>query len=364
LRGNGLVAGAGAGRRARDPAGRRPPPLSPGPHQPPRRIAEQLRRPRSSACAASTPPRRSRRCVPLVSREGSVTGSRNSIIVADFADNIARIRQIVASIDRDNASTRVLALQNAGAREIAEALTALTAQGSEAGRGAVSIVPIDSSNSIALRGDAATVARMVEIARDLDRRAATGTELRVIFLEHADAEQLLPVLQQLLGQAVTAPASTGPSSSRTQAPTGRRGASGGNAGTSTTANPAPPPAAVSGGGTGASVFGNKATVVTRFEGANAIVIAAPKDVQRQLGEVIRQLDQRRPQVLSKRSSSRFRTRRPSSFGVQLLLAGTRGSNIPSRSPTIRTPRRTSPPSRARSPRRSCAPTPQPSTARW
>jgi general secretion pathway protein D len=48
---------------------------------------------------------------PLVSREGSVTASRNSIIVADFADNVARIRQIVASIDRDNASTRVLALR-------------------------------------------------------------------------------------------------------------------------------------------------------------------------------------------------------------------------------------------------------------
>src|SRR5688500_14102891 len=41
---------------------------------------------------------------PLVSKEGSVTGSRNSVIVADYADNVARIRQIIASIDRNNAT--------------------------------------------------------------------------------------------------------------------------------------------------------------------------------------------------------------------------------------------------------------------
>jgi general secretion pathway protein D len=70
---------------------------------------------------------------PLVSREGTVTGSRNSIIVADFADNIARIRQIISSIDRDTAATQLVVLQNAGAREIAEALTALTAGGGQGG---------------------------------------------------------------------------------------------------------------------------------------------------------------------------------------------------------------------------------------
>ena len=172
---------------------------------------------------------------PLVSREGSVTAGRNSIIVADFADNIARVRQIVASIDRDTSATRLVALENAGPREIAEALRALVGQ--EGARAGVSIVPIDSANSIALRGDAATVARLVEMARDLDRRAASGTELRVVFLEHADAQQLLPVLQQLLGQAVS-PASNG--ASRLPVSTGRRTTLGGT-GNGTTMSEAPPP---------------------------------------------------------------------------------------------------------------------------
>jgi general secretion pathway protein D len=264
---------------------------------------------------------------PLVSKEGSVSGSRNSIIVADFADNIVRVRQIVASIDRDTAATQLLPLQNAGAREIAEALTTLTAQGGQGGRGAVSVVPIDSSNSIAFRGDAATVARMVALARDLDRRAASGTELRVIFLDHADAEQLLPVLQQLLGQAAALPASTGRQGSRTPVTTGRRTTIGGGATTASTPEAAPPPAAAGASG-GAGVFGNRAAIVTRFEGANAIVIAAPADVQRQLGEVIRQLDQRRPQVLVEAIIVEISDTAARQLGVQLLLAGTKGSNIP------------------------------------
>ena len=266
---------------------------------------------------------------PLVSREGSVTGSRNSIVVADFADNVSRIRQIIANIDQAPASaTRTLALQNAGAREIAEALTGLAGEG-------ISVVPIDSANSIALRGDAAAVSRLIEVARDLDRRAASGTEIRVIFLEHADAAQLLPVLQQLLGQPVT-PSTSGRTTSRPQSrlsSTSRNG-NAGTGGTSDNTN-APAPAAVapptSGGGGGASsggVFGNKAAVVTRFEGANAIVIAGSADVQRQLGEVIRQLDRRRQQVLVEAIIVEIGDTAARQLGVQLLLAGTGGSNIP------------------------------------
>ena len=237
----------------------------------------------------------------------------------------------MGSIDRDTAATRVLALQNAGPREIAEALTALVAQ--EGARGPqVSIVPIDSARSIALRGDAATVARLVEIARDLDRRAASGTELRVIFLEHADAEQLLPVIQQLLGQAPTPVGPRSRGSSRQPATTGRRTILGGGntTGGTTTNDVAPGPAAPisAAASTGASVFGDKPAIVTRFEGANAIVIAAPADVQRQIGEVIRQLDVRRPQVLVEAIIVEISDTAARQLGVQLLLAGTGGSAIP------------------------------------
>jgi general secretion pathway protein D len=263
---------------------------------------------------------------PLVSREGSITASRNSIVVADFADNVARIRQVLAGIDRDTSSSRIVALRNAGAREIATSLTALM-EGT-GGRPAT-IVPVDSSNSIAIRGDAATVARLSAMAEELDQRAATGTEIRVIFLQHADAAQLLPVLQQLLGQPVTQPPATPGLSSRndeTRSSTTRSG--GGRATTSTTTTTAPAPSGESAPATGLSIFGPRGAVVTRFQGANALVIAASTDVQRQLGEVIRQLDTRREQVLVEAIIVEISDNAAKKLGVQLLLAGLGGSNIP------------------------------------
>ncbi|MBU0869492.1 MAG: type II secretion system protein GspD, partial [Alphaproteobacteria bacterium] len=146
---------------------------------------------------------------PLVSKDGSVTANRagNSVVVADYADNIARIRQVIARVDRDISSTQMVMLKNAGAREIATSLQALVESGGgeNAAPSAATVVPIDSSNAIAIRGDANTVARLAAMARQLDQQAASGTEIRVYWLEHADAEKLLPVLQQLVGQSTSQP---------------------------------------------------------------------------------------------------------------------------------------------------------------
>lgn len=265
---------------------------------------------------------------PLVSREGSITGSQRSVVVADFADNVARIRRLLASIDRDTSASRIVSLRNAGAREIASALNSLIEAGEGGGR-PVTIVPVDSSNSLALRGDATAVARLAALAAELDARAASGTEIRVVFLEHADAAQLLPVLQQLLGQPVTAPpAAAGLSGAGASGASGTTMSSrqvGGRSQqlpttTSTAASAAAP--------AGAGIFGSRGAVVTRFEGANALVIAAPTDIQRQLGEVIRQLDTRREQVLVEAIIVEISDNAAKQLGVQLLLSGLEGSNIP------------------------------------
>ena len=274
---------------------------------------------------------------PLVSAQGSVTANRggNSIVIVDFADNIRRVREVLRRIDTDNASTRVIALKNAGAREIATALTALAGQGGAgAGQGAaassqgVSVVAITSSNSVALRGDPSSVARLAAVAEDLDRRAKNGTEIKVIFLENADAEQLLPVLQQLVGQTPTQPAPTQALSKS------NFGGTGNDTQTNTMAQATPQPVATSSSSatTGQPAVtaegGRTASVVTRFAGANAIVIAAPAEVQRQLAEVVRQLDTRREQVLVEAIVAEVSDATASKLGVQFLLAGLPGSGVP------------------------------------
>jgi general secretion pathway protein D len=248
---------------------------------------------------------------PLVSREGSVTANRgaNSLVVADYADNIRRIRALIPRIDSDGASTELIALKNANARELATSLQQLVTGSSGAGenaRGGVAIVAIDSSNSIALRGDRGTVARFAAITRDLDKRAASGAEVRVIWLQHADAAKLLPVLQQLVGQ----PALSG----------GSEGASG-STGAQSAATPA---AAVSSPASG----GRNAPVIARYEGANAIIISAPTEMQRTLGDVVRQLDTRREQVLVEAIIVEISDTAARKLGVQFLLGGKPGSNIP------------------------------------
>ncbi len=256
---------------------------------------------------------------PLVSAQGSLTANRNanSLVVADFADNIRRIRTLVAQIDKDNSRSQIVTLRNAGAREIATALQALAGTGAEGVGPPVTIVAIDSSNAIALRGDATQVARFVQMAGELDQRAAAGTELRVYWLEHANAETLLPTLQSLVG---------GGNAGATPTPAGGPARSGdnegGNSGNGSPAPTAPTTVSVPGANGTTGIGARGPVTVTRYEGANAIIVAASPEVQRMLGELIRQLDTRREQVLVEAIIVEVGDAAAKQLGVQFLFGDT------------------------------------------
>ncbi len=256
---------------------------------------------------------------PLVSRDGSISANRagRSIVVADYADNIARIRQVLGRIDTDSAATDVIALKNAGAREIATSLQTLMTSGGEGQAPSATVVAIDSSNSIVIRGDATSVSRLASMARELDMRAGVGTEIRVYWLEHGDADKMLPVLQQLLGQGA---AGAGSVSAGTPAVAAGGGA---GPGIANGASAAPAASAVSASvGEGSGISKRGPAIVTRYEGANALVVAASNDVQRMLGEVIRQLDTRRDQVLVEAIIVEIGDAAAKRLGVQFLIGST------------------------------------------
>lgn len=247
---------------------------------------------------------------PLVGRQGVILPSRrgNLLVVADYADNLRRIRTLLSQIDQDSSVTETVTLRSSSAREMGEVINELLKAPGEAPgarNGVVSVVVVASSNSLILRGDAATVRPLLATIADLDRRAESSSDIRVIQLQHANADQLLPVLQQLVGQAVSAPA------------TAAAGASGG----------ASPAAAASAGGTVAGGGAARANIA-RYAGANAIVIAADPETQRTLAEVIRQLDTRRQQVLVEAIVVEVSDDTAKRLGVQFALAGTNGSSIP------------------------------------
>lgn len=249
---------------------------------------------------------------PLISREGSLTANRsaNSLVVADYADNIRRIRDLIRQIDRDSAATQIVTLDNAGAREIATALQGLAGQGGgEGGRSPVSVVAIDSSNAIALRGDPTSVARFAAMAKQLDARAQSGAEIRVYRLEHANAATLLETVQSLIGgqsggsQANDVPPIAAPSN-----------------GAAPAAVSAPMVATSSGSGVN-GIGGRGPVVVTRYEGTNALIVAANPEVQRTLGELIRQLDTRPEQVLVEAIVVEIGNEAARKLGVQFLVGG-------------------------------------------
>jgi general secretion pathway protein D len=272
---------------------------------------------------------------PILSRQGAAAANKagNSVIVTDFADNIGRARAVLREIDRDRSASEVVSLENAGAREMAQSLAALMGPG-ESGRAAVGVVPVDAANAIAIRGEPGQVARIAAMARDLDRRAATGSEVRVIFLQQADAAAVLPVLQQLMGQQPAASAAGAAGSGLAGTPFGGGGNSG-NGGNGTdrgaaadSSAAAAPLSALTASSVGvAGGDPRKQAIIARYEGANAIIISAPADIQRRLGEVIRQLDTRRAQVQVEAIIVEISDNAARQLGVQFLLAGT-GGTIP------------------------------------
>lgn len=245
---------------------------------------------------------------PLVGAQGQVLANPNSntIVVADFADNLRRVRELIRRIDVDTSEIVVVTLDNSNAREIAGVLDEVLAPpGGQPGTGLVSVTAVDSSNSIILRGEPAGVARVQGLIADLDRRALQADDVRVVFLEHADAEQLLPVLQQVVGQPVAASAPAA-----VAAPARGEG------------EQAAAPQAV----TATTATGQRATIA-RYSGANALIISAPPETQRMLADVIAQLDRRRPQVLIEAIVVELSDDAVKELGVQWVLAGEDGNPV-------------------------------------
>ena len=247
---------------------------------------------------------------PLVGRGGVVAAlpQGNQLLVADYADNLNRILGLVERIDRDSASIDTVSLRNTSARELAATLSDLFGLGGGDKAGApLSVLPVESSNSLLLRGNPALVQRASRLALDLDARAERGGDVAVVKLQHASAEQLLPVLQQLIGQAPDAvPGATGAAQTATSV-----------AGTGAAADAASTQIITPASG--------KRPVIVRYPGSNSLILHADPDTQRVLLEVIRQLDVRREQVLVEALVVEISDQAARKLGTQLLLASKDGT---------------------------------------
>lgn len=242
---------------------------------------------------------------PFIGRRGVILPSARSnlIVIADYADNVKRLRGLIAELDIDRSQTRTIALANAGAREIAGVVEGLldVESAERAGRPPeVRLVPVESSNAILVRGEAAAVDKYARLIEDLDARAQSSSDIRVVRLNYAQAETILPVLQELVsgGQPGGGPVVPGQANAAANA--------------------------ASGAITGAVGRAR----ITAFREANALVIAADPETQRVLAEVIRKLDVRRAQVVVEAIIAEVSDDAARQLGLQFLLSGRDGSGVP------------------------------------
>jgi general secretion pathway protein D len=147
------------------------------------------------------------------------------------------------------------------------------------------------------------------MAKELDKRAESGAEIRVYQLEYANAETLLPTIQSLIGESPSTQISAAPAAQGAPTPSGE--------GTASVAASAP----VSVTGSATALGGRGKVVVSRYEGTNAIIIAASADTQKMLGELIRQLDSRPQQVLVEAIVVEIGNDAAKRLGVQFLIGG-------------------------------------------
>jgi len=224
---------------------------------------------------------------PVTNPQGQVSTSAasNSVIVVDYASNIARVRALVDEIDEDRSSIVNVPLQNMSAAEMAKTLNGLMSGTSEAFNYDVGAIAVDSSNSVVLRGDERDVARMADVARQLDQESRIADEtIKVLPLKFATAIDLDPILKGI----------------------GARMAEAASRGGSTIAAP----------------------TVVAHEPTNSLVINAEPQILRQLERVVENLDVRRAQVLVEAIVVELSDQATRELGLQFVVGGGEDNTVP------------------------------------
>ncbi|MCP1507185.1 general secretion pathway protein D [Pseudomonas marginalis] len=268
---------------------------------------------------------------PIVSPNNPINAypGNNSIVITDYAENLARVAQIIDGIDTPSAiDTDVVMVQNGIAVDIAAMVSELLeTQGADQTQ-KINVIGDPRSNSIIIRSGSP---ERTELARNLiyklDNAQSNPSNMHVVYLRNAQAGKLAQSLRGLL----TGESEAGVSDEAR----GKLSAMGGNAqstqGNSTAQNSSGTPtgSGVQAGygqdkpATGSSpgsdqntAFSAGGVTIQADATTNTLLISAPDPLYRNLREVIDMLDQRRAQVVIESLIVEVNEDDASEFGVQ------------------------------------------------
>ena len=216
---------------------------------------------------------------PLVNKQGHIAAyeATNSIIIADYVGNLSRIKSILLELDRNPADTfELIPLDNTSANEVARILGSMWRGDNQMSK-SFSAIAVERSNSILLRGQTGVIEQIKRVISRLDSNSSQSSNLKVIYLKYAKAEDLTGILEKVaesLEEEI-------PSESSKK---------------------------------------NK-TSIGFHNDTNALIISAQPDILKSLESVISQLDIRRAQVLVEAIIVEISDKLARDLGVQFLFLG-------------------------------------------
>jgi len=234
---------------------------------------------------------------PLVPQQAHMAAyaPSNAIIISDVSANIDRIRNIIERMDRSAVQqTDIVKLRYAVAEDVVNMLDKLNKSEAKAAGGTdpeVLLVADSRTNSVLINGDELERARLRRLIEHLDTPLQQSGNVKVIYLEYANAVEIAEVLTKVMQNIEQLESSDGKK----------------------------PVASARGSST-----------IEADEGTNALIITADTDEMAALESVIHRLDIRRAQVLVEAIIVEMEVRDGQDLGLQWLFAeedGFYGSNI-------------------------------------
>jgi len=237
---------------------------------------------------------------PLISPNNTINANpgNSTLVITDYADNLARIGKIIAALDQPAATdVEVVPLKHAIATDLAtlvqklgEGGAAAAVPGMPGGSAGVSVLADARSNTLIVR--AANPARLASVRALIERLDQPGVGgpaglIHVVYLKNADATKLASVLRAAFAGG-----------------SGSSGGGGGGGSTVSVANPLSNAGGSSAGGANpvattplaASAQPSTGGFIQADPATNSLVITAAEPLYRQIRSVIDQLDGRRAQV--------------------------------------------------------------------
>ena len=228
---------------------------------------------------------------PLVPQQAHMAAyaPSNAIIISDVSANIDKISDIIEHMDKSAVQqTDIVKLRFAVAEDVVKMLDQLNkSEAKQAGGEPEVLLVADSrTNSVLVSGDELDRARVRKLISHLDTPLEQSGNVKVIYLEYADAMDLAEVLTRVMKNI-----------SELDTPEG---------------------------GKPARRSGNSATIEAD-EGTNALIITADTDEMAALEAVIHRLDIRRAQVLVEAIIVEMEVIDGQDLGLQWLFANSNGS---------------------------------------